>query len=423
VQIPGGNAGGRDVRRRPPSRPARAAHGNFNPLPTFDDKTGATARRAWLVVREHGPILARYTPRVSDAIPARLLRWFHTSRRDLPWRTPFPRDPYAVLVSEVMLQQTQVDRVRGPYLRFMDRYPSVAALAAATDEDVALAFSGLGYYRRVRLLHAAARAIVAEGGFPESREALARLHGFGPYTSAAVAAFAFAGSDPPVDGNIARVTGRVRALDLALGSPSLLRAGTEFAASLHAQLPTPEVWEALMELGAVVCTPRSPRCPACPLAAECRAFALGRQHAFPRPRRRRARERHAWVALWLERADGRVLLRRVSERSLLGGMWLPPFVPLAQGADQMVCARTLAEEAGFAGVLSRAPSIKHTITYRDITVYPFAARLPGLCVAEPRPEESWQRPDAPQVATSSMLNKLATACRSALTPSGGSWRT
>jgi A/G-specific adenine glycosylase len=374
-----------------------------------------------MVVREHGPILARYTPPVPDALPARLLRWFHACRRDLPWRTPFPRDPYAVLVSEVMLQQTQVDRVRAPYLRFMERYPSVTALAAATEGSAAVAFSGLGYYRRVRLLHAAARAVVEHGGFPETREALARLPGLGPYTSAAVAAFAFAGSDPPVDGNIARVAGRVRALDLALGSPSLLRAGREFAKSLHDQLPTPEVWEALMELGAVVCTPRSPRCVGCPLNTDCRAFALGRQHAYPRPRPHRARERHTWVALWLELTDGRVLLRRVPERSLLGGMWLPPFLAFAQEADQLVSAGALAEEAGFSGALSRAPSIRHTITHRDITVYPFAARLPRLRVAEPRPEESWQRPDTPQVATSSMLAKLAAVCSSVLPRSNGIW--
>jgi A/G-specific adenine glycosylase len=343
----------------------------------------------------------------------RLLEWFGASGRELPWRTPFPRDPYAVLVSEVMLQQTQVDRVKPAYARFMERFPTVSRLASADDDDVARAFSGLGYYRRVRLLRAAAHALDGMGRFPETRQALALLPGFGPYTSAAVAAFAFAGTDPPVDGNIARVTARVLALDLALGSSALLAAATEFAASLHQHRPTPAVWEALMELGATVCTPRSPRCTGCPLAPECRALALERPHAYPRPRRRRPTERHTWVVVWLERDDGRVLMRRVEEGSLLGGVWLPPFAPLAEGADPPALARVIAGEAGFGGALAEAPSIRHAITHRDIRVRPFTGRPSGLRVAEARPGWSWQRAEAPEVPTSSMLAKLATACRSA----------
>ena len=347
---------------------------------------------------------------MSDALAGRLLGWFRASRRDLPWRTPFPRDPYAVLVSEVMLQQTQVDRVKAAYARFMERFPTVAALASAPDEQAARAFSGLGYYRRIRLLHAAARAVVTLGRFPETRQELARLPGFGPYTSAAVAAFAFAGADPPVDGNIARVTARVMALDLTLGSRALLAAGGNFAASLHGRRRTPEVWEALMELGATVCTPRAPRCPACPLARGCRALALGRAQAYPRSRPRRTRERQSWVAVWLLRDDGRVLLRRVEEGTLLGGVWLPPFATLPDGTDALALARGLASEAGFDGALSPAPRIRHTITHRDLTVHPFTARLTAIAVSEKRPGWSWQRPDAPEVPTSTMLAKLAKVC-------------
>ncbi|MCX6555414.1 MAG: A/G-specific adenine glycosylase, partial [Candidatus Aminicenantes bacterium] len=139
--------------------------------------------------------------------PARKLgQWFTRHGRDLPWHRR--RGLYAIWVSEVMLQQTQVDRVVEAYRRFMERFPSLEVLAAAAEDDAVHAFSGLGYYRRARLLHASARAVVERGGWPQSARELARLPGFGPYTSAAVAAFAFAGGEPPVDGNVARVAAR-----------------------------------------------------------------------------------------------------------------------------------------------------------------------------------------------------------------------
>jgi len=348
---------------------------------------------------------------VPELLAERLLGWFRAGRRDLPWRAPFPRDPYVVLVSEVMLQQTQVDRVVEAFRRFMKRFHSLEALAEAPEEDAVHAFSGLGYYRRARLLHASARAVVERGGWPRSARELARLPGFGPYTSAAVAAFAFAGDDPPVDGNVARVTARLRALELPMGSAALLAAGRELAASLHAESPTPEVWEALMELGATVCTPTSPRCGSCPLAVSCTAVAAGTPLAYPGPRPQRSREEQRWVAVWLQREDGRVLLRRVDDGPLLAGLWLPPFAVLSEGDDETSAAGALAHEAGFAGTLSAAPAVRHAITHRNIRVLPFVATLPGHRVAEARPGWSWQRPGAPALPTSSLLGKLAGACR------------
>jgi A/G-specific adenine glycosylase len=338
------------------------------------------------------------------------LRWFRAGRRDLPWRTPFPRDPYAVLVSEVMLQQTQVDRVIDFYIRFMERFPSLEELAAAPMEDAVHAFSGLGYYRRARLLHESARAIVALGSWPRDAEALARLPGFGPYTSAAVAGFAFGGSRPPVDGNVARVTARMRALRLPMGGAALFRAARELGASLYAESSTPEVWEALMELGATVCTPASPSCAACPLQASCAALAAGDSAAFPLPRPQRSREAHRWVALWVERADGRVLLRRVDDGPLLVGLWLPPLASLSDGVDPAEAAETLAREAGYSVPLRPAHVVSHGITHRDIRVFPFAARVSTFRVGEPQPGWSWQDPAAPTLPTSSLLAKLAGAC-------------
>jgi A/G-specific adenine glycosylase len=350
---------------------------------------------------------------VADAAAAPLLRWFRRSCRALPWRGPFPRDPYRVLVCEVMAQQTQVERAAEAYPEFLRRFPTLAALAAADTEEVVRAFAGLGYYRRARLLHDASRAIVARGAWPTSAAELARLPGVGPYTAAAVAAFAFAGAVPPVDGNVSRVTARVRALDLPLGSAALLRAGREWAAELYEQVRTPEVWEAVMELGATVCAPSSPRCGACPLRPVCAAAAAGSADAFPPPRPRRDRERQLWAAVWLEGPDRSVLLRRVEAGTLLRGLWLPPFATLAPGEDPAARARSLAREAGWRGALAAAGPVRHSITHRSITVLPFVGSGAVGRVGERSPNWSWQDPDAPAVPSSTLLGKLAAACRTA----------
>ncbi len=347
---------------------------------------------------------------MADRLGDRLIDWFQKGRRELPWRGPFPRDPYSVLVSEVMAQQTPVQRAAAAYPEFMRRFPSLAALAAADVEDVLHAFAGLGYYRRARLLHQAACAIVARGGWPATARELASLPGFGPYTAAAVAALAFGGDEPPVDGNVARVAARMLGLALPLGSPELMRAGRAFAGGLHAENPRPELYEALMELGATVCTPGSPRCDACPLGRGCAAAAAGTVEAFPLPRARRSRERRRWVAVWLERPDGAVLLRRVDEGPLLVGLWLPPFAELGDGEDPAEAATAIARDAGWPVRLRREAGVRHAITHRDILVIPFAGAAGGVRVAEPRDGWSWQHPGDPAVPTSSLLAKLAGAC-------------
>lgn len=347
---------------------------------------------------------------MADRSGERLIEWFRRGRRELPWRGPFPRDPYSVLVSEVMAQQTQAQRAAAAYPEFMRRFPSLAVLAAADIGDVLHAFAGLGYYRRARLLHQAAGAIAARGAWPTTAGELALLPGFGPYTAAAVAALAFGGDEPPVDGNAARVTARVLALAYPLGSPELLRAGRAFARELHAEAPTPELFEALMELGATVCAPASPRCGACPLLARCAAAAAGTAEAFPLPRARRSRERRRWVAVWLERPDRTVLLHRVDEGPLLLGLWLPPFAELADGEEPVATAHSLARAAGWPVPLAPAPAVRHAITHRDILVLPFAGSAGRTRISEEREGWSWQDPDNPSVPSSTMLAKLAVAC-------------
>ncbi|MFI5165583.1 MAG: A/G-specific adenine glycosylase [Thermoanaerobaculales bacterium] len=340
----------------------------------------------------------------------RLLRWFRKRQRDFPWRTALPRDPYRVLVAEVMAQQTQIERVVPTYRRFVARFPTLASLAWATEDEAVREFSGLGYYRRARLLHRTARAIHTRGSWPTSRDELRQLPGFGPYTAAAVSAFCFSGEEPPVDSNIARVAARLGALALPLGSSKLLQAGHDLAKGLFADAGTAEVWEALMELGATVCAPTAPDCPACPLVASCAAAAAGRPLAYPLPKPRRAAEAQRWVAIWAQRPGRRVLLRQVEEGRLLRGMWLPPFQRLEPADDPATCARKLAAEAQCVGSLRAAQDVKHNITHRKITVHPFVISLRRATVAEPRPGWSWQDWRSPSVPTPSLLAKLADAC-------------
>jgi A/G-specific adenine glycosylase len=344
-----------------------------------------------------------------------LLAWFRAGRRALPWRGPFPRDPYAVLVSEVMLQQTKVDRVVPIFERFMAAFPTLQELAAVEEEAVLAAFSGLGYYRRARLLHRAARAVAARAAWPEDRAGLRHLPGLGAYTSAAVAAFCFGGVDPPVDGNVARVAARVAGLELRMGSTSLLREAEAFARDLHRQAPTPEVWEAVMELGATVCTPAAPRCGHCPLAGNCTARRSGRQGTLPLPRPGRRREVERWVALWVEREDGRILLRRRRE-GVLAGLWIPPVAELAAGEEAESRARAMLFEEGLGGGVRAARPLQHTVTHRSIRIFPFVARVDGGDVREDGADLAWHDPEVLTVGTSTLTAKLAEECRAVPLP-------
>lgn len=266
--------------------------------------------------------------------PAAVARWFRARARGLPWRTPLPgggRDPWASLVSEFMLQQTQVARVAERFGPMLARFPTPPSMAASPVEDVLSLWAGLGYYRRARLLHAAAREIVARFGgvVPSDPLDLRSLPGVGPYTAGAIASIAFGIPCPLVDGNVARVFQRVHARPGSSSEPAVMRwawkqAGLLISAAAAGGVPPAQVNEGLMELGATVCTPASPRCGECPLAGSCLARAKGAQARIPRPKARAARATLSLRCAVLLDARGRVLMHRRPPGGLWPGLWQPP---------------------------------------------------------------------------------------------------
>lgn len=247
----------------------------------------------------------------------RLIQHYVDNSRDLPWRSPPgapPADPYVVWLSEVMLQQTTVATVIPRFQRFLARWPSVAALATASDEQILSEWAGLGYYARARNLIACARTVAAEGAFPTSAAELRGLPGIGAYTAAAIAAIAFEERAPAVDTNVERVLARVHGLREP-ARPDIER----HVLDLMADQRPGDVVQALMDLGATICRPRQPRCADCPLCAECRARASGEPESFPLRQSRKQRPHRHGVARWTER-DGHVWLVRRPSSGLLGGM-------------------------------------------------------------------------------------------------------
>lgn len=261
----------------------------------------------------------------SASVAEKLLEWYDQHRRHLPWRSPPGEmsDPYRVWVSEVMLQQTTVATVRPRFEAWVARWPTIEALAAASEADVMAAWAGLGYYARARNLRAAAARIASEG-FPRSVAGLRALPGFGAYTAAAVAAIAFAERAVVVDANVERVVARLRAIDAPL--PSARPAIRAAADRLTPQARAGDFAQAVMDLGATICTPRRPRCLLCPVRAHCAAYATGEPDRFPVKKPRADRPQRYGTAFWLER-QAHVLLVRRPAKGLLGGMRALPTGP------------------------------------------------------------------------------------------------
>jgi A/G-specific adenine glycosylase len=306
-----------------------------------------------------------------------LLAWFDQHRRDLPWRRT--SDPYRIWLSEVMLQQTRVETVLPFYNRFLERFPAVEDLASAPLEEVLALWSGLGYYRRARQLHAAARQVAAAGGFPSTVEGLRGLPGIGSYTAAAVASIAFGVAVPVMDGNVERVLSRLLALGEAPRSAAARARLLAAAAELLDPRRPGDSNQALMELGATLCTPRRPKCLLCPLLPGCRAAGEGDPERYPAPKVRREGERHRLLVAVVEDGGGRVLLfRRPEESTLLAGTWELPWASLERNGvtEDEPPETALAGRYGGRWTLgSRAARVRHGITYRDLEIDVHRAEL------------------------------------------------
>jgi A/G-specific adenine glycosylase len=341
----------------------------------------------------------------TPAIARRALAWWDRHRRKLPWRAEPGEtiDPYRVWLSEILLQQTTVTAVIPYFERFQARWPRVEDLAAAPIEDVMRAFAGLGYYSRARNLHACARAIVGlGGGFPRTEAGLRALPGIGAYTAAAVAAIAFGEPAAPVDGNIARIMTRLYAIDRPIA-----KARTAIAKAAAALTPRDrpgDFAQALMDIGATICTPRNPDCPACPMRSACAAHASSDPQAYPRKAPRKARPHRKGAAFFAQAADGRILARTRAPEGLLGGtlelpgtLWSPDYAPDAAASG-----------APFPAPWRLTPGlVEQAFTHFSLALNVYAAR-----VADDTPAREgcfWvRREDIADAALSSLMRKAVT---------------
>jgi len=321
------------------------------------------------------------------ALRTELLVWFAKNQRDLPWRNT--DDPYAIWVSEVMLQQTQVDRVVGYWQRFLDALPTVEALAAAPLQRVLTLWRGLGYYSRARNLHLAAKQVVKRfgGKLPADAQALATLPGFGPYTTGAVASIAFGLETPLVDGNVARVLSRVFVVEGSPGDKAREKRLWGLAAELVTGPKPGDLNQALMELGATVCLPSSPLCLLCPLKARCGALKAGRVGELPPPRPATARKRLE-LAVAVGRKDAQVLLARRRDGGLFGGLWEMPSLEVAPGQPGYPALRTAFGKRATIG--PELSVLERTLTHRDLVLRLFPVAVSGRLKAPPEPYVEWR---------------------------------
>jgi A/G-specific adenine glycosylase len=332
-------------------------------------------------------------PACLEALRRALLAHYDRQKRDLPWRQT--ADPYAIWVSEVMLQQTQVPVVERYFRPFLARFPTVGALAAGPLDDVLAAWRGLGYYARARNLHRAARAVVLrhQGELPRSAAELRALPGFGRYTTGAVASIAFGLAEPVVDGNVARVLSRLFAVEGLPGDTARERTLWTLAGRLLAK-ERPGDWnQALMELGATLCLAVGPACLLCPVRQRCAALARGLVDRLPPPRPPPARRRLRLAAAVVQRR-GRLLLARRPPHGLFGGLWELPSQEVAPGAEAASVRRTLAAALGPGATVGEwLGDVERTLTHRALTISLFRATAPRQAAPPRSAELRWVRPE------------------------------
>jgi A/G-specific adenine glycosylase len=373
-------------------------------------------------VREYGVIIL--PGRELASFRKQLLAWFGQFQRDLPWRRT--KDPYRIWISEIMLQQTRVAAVIPYYDRFLARFPDVRTLAEAPHEEVLRLWSGLGYYTRARNLQKAAQQIVAlhAGEFPQDEESVLALPGIGRYTGAAILSIAFGAKHAVLDGNVARVLARLGAIRGDLRESRRWQSLQETAGELL-DPKSPGDWnQAMMELGAMVCTPRTPQCLVCPAAKFCRARQLGDPESFPEKQNKREVVQIVLAAAVLYTPGGQTLLLPPPEKkaetkpaaddiaTLVSRMWHFPTVVIRK--DALAELQNFLADALLAGNgehhLEPLAKVRHAVTYRNVTVLPFriaVARIPRI-----RGAKSIRLEDFAKVPVSNLTRKIARAALS-----------
>ena len=313
---------------------------------------------------------------MKEEFTSRLLKWYEQNARSLPWRGH--TDPYAIWVSEIMLQQTRVDTVIPYFLRWMQRFPTLGALAAAPVDSVLKAWEGLGYYSRARSLHEAAQQVVAHHGsqVPRDHKTLTSLPGIGAYTAAAITSIAFGQDYAVVDGNVKRVLARLLPYTQAVNTPVAEKELRKIGQDL---LPTGRAGDynqAIMELGALICLPRRPKCSACPVASLCAASKENLQAELPVMKEKKAIP-HIIVTAGILCQDGKVLIARRPTSGLLGGMWEFPGGKLESGETHaQALARELAEELGITTLPGDLlGKYNHAYTHYRVTLYAYHAQI------------------------------------------------
>lgn len=314
---------------------------------------------------------------MTHPVAKKILHWYDRHQRDLPWRRT--KDPYAIWVSEIMLQQTQVQTVIPYYRRFLDHFPTVRSLAAASLDEVLALWENLGYYSRARHLHAAAIEIVKrwQGVLPSTEEGLRQVPGIGPYTAAAVASIAHGEAVPALDGNVKRVLCRLFGVQASLDRRRTLDRLRRLAEEMIPARQPGRFNQALMDLGAMICTPRKPACLACPVFERCRAAAEGLQDALPLKAKRSALPRKHTAAALLVDGRGRVLIVQRPHRGFLGGMWGFPGGPGQEGETlKKSLVRRVKEELGVVLRCGKElAAVNHAYSHFKMTLHVFQCSI------------------------------------------------